>query len=244
MDLHETRASSDLELLAIEMDLLWGTGAGPQLVLACARDGVRARIGNQIASDVARTLTTEIGSAPSGTDPDAPPPQVEHWRMLVENALGVAVTLAPGSGPSYLIERDVRFPATAVLVRSDTTDLASVRHANPGNWADDEWRDLLGGHLGPWVMAMQRERVISICHTPVSNAVAAEAGVWTHPDFRGQGHAAAATAEWAALMRPTGRLLFYSTSWTNRASQRVAARLGLRRMGHLCQFQSLSNGDG
>ena len=104
-----------------------------------------------------------------------------------------------------------------------------MRHANPGNWADDEWRDLLDLRLGPWVMAMQRERVISICHTLVSNSIAAEAGVWTPADFRSKGHGAATTAEWAALMRPTGRLLFYSTSWTNRASQRVAARLGRRR---------------
>ena len=43
-------------------------------------------------------------------------------------------------------------------------------------------------------MATQREQVISIRHTPVSNAIAAEVGVWTHPDFRGQGHAAAAAA--------------------------------------------------
>jgi hypothetical protein len=78
----------------------------------------------------------------------------------------------------------------------------------------------------------------------VSNSIAGEAGVWTHPDFRGQGHAAATTAEWAALMRPTDRLLFYSTSRTNRASQRVAAHLGLRRIGFLWQLQSVRNGGG
>jgi hypothetical protein len=42
--------------------------------------------------------------------------------------------------------------------------------------------------------------------------------------FRGQGHAAAVTAAWASLMRPTGRSLSYSTSRTNMSSQRVAAR--------------------
>ena len=78
----------------------------------------------------------------------------------------------------------------------------------------------------------------------MSNSIAGEAGVWTHPDFRGQGHAAATTAEWAALMRPTDRLLFYSTSRTNRASQRVAAHLGLRRIGFLWQLQSVRNGGG
>lgn len=86
-------------------------------------------------------------------------------------------------------------------------------------------------------MALHRERVISICHMPVSNAAAAEAGTWTHPEFRGRGHASATTAEWAALQRPSGRLLFYSTSFTNRSSQSVAARLNLRPIGYLWQLQ-------
>ncbi|MBV9601942.1 MAG: SET domain-containing protein-lysine N-methyltransferase [Chloroflexi bacterium] len=132
----------------------------------------------------------------------------------------------------------------AELIRSDSGDPARLRAANPGNWGADEWHDLLDSRLGPWVMAMHGERVISICHTPVANTSAAEAGVWTHPDFRGHGHAAAVTAEWAALMRASGRLLFYSTSRKNRSSQGVAARLGLRRMGYLWQLQSTNRGVG
>lgn len=38
MDVHDRRWLRCLELLQIEMDLLWGTEAGPELVLACARD--------------------------------------------------------------------------------------------------------------------------------------------------------------------------------------------------------------
>jgi predicted GNAT family acetyltransferase len=86
-------------------------------------------------------------------------------------------------------------------------------------------------------MARQSGRVISICHTPASNPRAAEGGVWTHPDFRGQGHAAATTAEWAALLRPSGRLLFYSAARTNHSSQAVAARLRLRPIGWLWQLR-------
>lgn len=100
MDVRETRASSDVELLQIEMDLLWGTDARPELVLACARDGVHARIGNQVASDLARALTAEIGGEASSTEPDAPPSQLERWRMLVENALGMAVRLRLGLAPA------------------------------------------------------------------------------------------------------------------------------------------------
>jgi RimJ/RimL family protein N-acetyltransferase len=245
MDREKTRALSGVELLQIQMDLRWGSEAGPELVLACARDGVRARIGKQVPPEVASILAAEIeGSASPGGEPAAPPPQLERSRVVLEDALGSAVRLAPGSGPSYLIQPGVSFRPTAQLVRSDSADPGPLRAANPGNWGADEWQDLLDGRLGAWVMATHGDQVISICHTPIANATAADAGVWTHPDFRGHGHAAATTAEWAALMRPSGRLLFYSTSRTNRASQRVAARLGLRHIGYLWQLQSMSSANG
>ena len=122
------------------------------------------------------------------------------------------------------------------LVRSDAGEVESLRAANPGNWEPDEWAHLLEGRLGPWVMAVRDGQVISICHTARRRALGAEAGVWTRPEFRGQGHAAAVTAAWAALMRPTGRHLFYSVARTNVSSQRVAARLGLRPIGWLWQL--------
>jgi RimJ/RimL family protein N-acetyltransferase len=254
--LQEGGERGDLELLQIEMDLLWGpqtgteaglevgTDAGPDLVLASAPDGVRARIGRRVPPHVARALGAHIEADSPRPLASGPPSELERWRLLLEDALGTAVPLAPGSGPSYLIHAGVSFPATAELVRSDDPGHEALRHANPGNWGPDEWQQLLNADLGPWVMARHGQQVISICHTPRSNSVAAEAGTWTHPDFRGQGHAAAATAAWAALMRPTGRVLFYSTSWTNRSSQGVAARLGLRRIGYLWQLRSVSTATG
>ena len=224
---------NDLQLLEIEMDLLWGAQAGPELVLAHVREGVRSRLGTHAPPEFARALAAEIDGAQPVVDSNTPPPQVERWRILLEDALGAAVRLAPGFGPSYVIHPDVTFRATTELVRSDANDLAALRTANPGKWGADEWHLLLDGHLGPWVMpgtARHGERIVSICHTSASNARAAEAGVWTHPEFRGHGHAAATTAEWAALLRPGGRVLFYTTSRTNRASQRVAARLDLYRV--------------
>src|SRR5690348_2203620 len=245
MDLDKTRVLSDLELLDIQVDMLWASRAGPELVIICARDGVRVRIGPQVALEVARTMSAQIEEdAPCVEDVAAPPAQMERLRSVLEDALGAAVRLAPGSGPTYLIEPGVSFRTMAELIRSDTADPAQLRAANPGSWGADEWQELLDGRLGPWVMARHTGRVSSICHTPVADAIAADAGVWTHPDFRGQGHAAATTAEWADLLRPTGKLLFYSTSRTNRSSQRVAARLGLRRIGFRWQLQSMNPGAG
>jgi hypothetical protein len=109
----------------------------------------------------------------------APPKQLERWRVVLEEALDAAVRLAPGSGPSCLIEPGVSFRTNAELVTSDTYDPWPLRGANPGNWAAGEWQELLDGRLGPWVMARHGERVISICHTALLNDHAAEVGVWT-----------------------------------------------------------------
>ena len=95
---------------------------------------------------------------------------------------------------------------------------------------------LLDGVLGPWAMARIDGRIVSICHCARLADKGAEAGVWTDPDFRGRGHAAAVVAEWASLLAPTGRHLFYSTFRENRSSQRVAARLGARQIGCLWEI--------
>jgi GNAT superfamily N-acetyltransferase len=118
------------------------------------------------------------------------------------------------------------------MARSDAAPDAALRGLNPGNWAPDEWDDLLDGVLGPWAMAVVDGRAASICHTPLPmTARAAECGVWTDPAYRGRGYAAAVTAAWADILQPSRRALFYSTDAGNRASQRVAARLQLRPLG-------------
>lgn len=99
------------------------------------------------------------------------------------------------------------------------------------NWSGEEWNALVDGALGPWAMVTGDAQVIAICHSARLTERGAEAGVWTDPDHRGQGHAAAVTAAWASLLAGSGRALFYSTSSTNTSSQRVAARLNLRPIG-------------
>ena len=88
------------------------------------------------------------------------------------------------------------------------------------------------GALGPWVIATESGRVISICHTALPlTPQSAECGVWTDPGFRGRGYTATVTAEWAAMLKAPGRVLFYSTDVENLSSQRVAQRLRLPVIG-------------
>jgi RimJ/RimL family protein N-acetyltransferase len=235
-----TAGLSDLDLLQIEMEI-WSSDArqrvgGPDLVIASSAIGSQAAIGEAVPADLAAALEELVASAPVSRDLRSPPPVLEDCRQLLEARLG-PMEMRPSSGPSYVVPETVEFYSRATLVRSDATDLSALRDANPGNWGVQEWDQLLDGRLGPWVMVTHAGEVISICHTPASSARGAEAGTWTREDFRGQGHAAAATAAWASLVRPSGRVLFYSTSRTNVSSQRVAARLGLRPIGWLWQLQ-------
>lgn len=101
--------------------------------------------------------------------------------------------------------------------------------------------DVLYAELRDWVpglaarqpcFAMARDgRAVAICASSRLTPRAAEAGVETIAEYRGQGLGAAVVAAWAARVRNLGLLPLYSTAWDNLASQGVARRLGLVRYG-------------
>jgi RimJ/RimL family protein N-acetyltransferase len=225
--------ADDLELLAIQGEGSFdGRGRIARaygVTIACAAASPADRQALWIGAEVPERLVPELRAifqaAGPAQDPAQPPPALEPCARL----LGAG--LSRSAGPSFLIEGTP--PQSPFhLIRSDASARDRLREANPGNWHPVEWGELLQGRLGPWVMAIEGDLVVSICHTPTPvTARAAECGVWTLPGFRGRGYAAAVTAEWAALLRPSGRNLFYSTDGDNRASQAVTRRLNLRLLG-------------
>lgn len=208
-----------------------GRHTGPHhLVIGTAADGQVCVVGRDVPDSLAADLADVVASAPVRADASRPPAALDRCQRMLGDALD-PVELS--SGPSYLISGLIGAESTVDIVGSGDADIDVLRAANPGNWEPDEWDGLLDGTLGPWAMAIHHDQVIAICHTPARSDQGAEAGVWTHPDFRGRGHAAAVTAAWAAIMAPAGQYLFYSTFADNLSSQRVAARLGLRPIGWL-----------
>lgn len=210
--------ANELELLAIQSE---GSIAGWYGVKIASSPAGQAL---WIGADVPDALATELAAT---FDPDQEPAvSLAHCQQLLDD--GRALTSA--AGPSYLI--DAVPPSPLHVERSDAPLLPALRDANPGNWHPVEWNELLDGTLGPWAIALDHGLVVSICHTPVPlTARGAECGVWTAPPFRGRGYAAAVVAEWAAILKPSGRHLFYSTRADNYSSQRVAQRLQLRLLG-------------
>ena len=221
---------SDLELLEIQMLDPSGRALAGLRGFLIARTAATEEIwiGSRVPEDLAAALRDRCRSAGPG-DPAGPPPALADCQQLL-SARGWKTRRQ--DGPSYVIEKPAGWSSGATIERSDGPPPERLRRSNPGNWEPIEWNELLDGDLGPWTMATEGARVISICHTPrPMTAAAAECGVWTDPAFRGRGHAAAVTDAWAAMLLPSGRHLFYSTRADNISSQRVAARLGLRPIG-------------
>lgn len=242
--------ATDFELLKIELDTLWlrddrgrlltdrepNGRVAPFLVIASSHDGRIVEIGSRVPDALAAELRA-AGLSDPPSDPSVPPAGMPRCAQLLEAAVGPVET---SSGPCYVIPSAPTFTSAAAIRRSNDAVIEGLRHMNPprANWSGEEWNSLVDGALGPWVMATVDAQVIAICHSARLTQRGAEAGVWTDPDHRGQGHAAAVTAAWASLLAGSGRCLFYSTSSTNTSSQRVAARLNLRPIGWTWQLAS------
>jgi hypothetical protein len=79
----------------------------------------------------------------------------------------------------------------------------------------------------PIMAVMHDGYPVSVCFCARKTDEAAEAGLETAAEFRGQGFAPRVTAAWARAIKESGRVPLYSTSWTNTASLAVARKLVL-----------------
>lgn len=234
---------SELELLEIEIETLWPIddrrrlrrtpeqgGPLPLLAVGVWREERTMAIANDLAETTVTALAEIVKAGVASHDPFVAP---SYLSSCVD---ALAVSHGPvqiAGGPSYIVPPETRSSSGAVIHSEGVGKASALLKVPPASakWEPDEWRLLLAGNLGPWAIATVDGSIVAICHSARLAARGAEAGVWTAPAFRGQGHAAAVTAAWANLLRASGRHLFYSTSSTNLASQRVAARLNLRPIG-------------
>lgn len=227
----------------------------PHLVIATATDGQCAAFGSEVPDALALQLRALIDEGVRSTDPSTPPEAIPKCTQLLESAVG-PVELE--SGPSYWIPSPTlyaSYASDAAIIRSDglrnepltppegaktppASTTGTMVHADHRLWSEKEWRDLIDGALGPWAMAVDGGRVVSICHSSRLSDRAATAGTWTAPDHRGRGLAAATTAAWSTLFDRTTHDLFYSTAADNHSSQNVAKRLNLRQIGWLWGLSS------
>lgn len=145
---------------------------------------------------------------------------------LAERLSAILAAFAPVErvwiGPAFVCP--VGLPNEESAVRVDRTN-AELLGPHFEDWRIDAEKGV------PMAVSLQDGRAVSVCCSVRLSDQAHEAGVETHPDFRGRGHGARAVAAWANGVRERRRVPLYSTSWENGASRRLAARLGLMHFG-------------
>ena len=134
---------SDLELLRIELDVLWGD-EGPDrravqagVLIGVTGQGCASVVGGRLPPVVAAELGATVAGAAAPPPGAATPPVVSDCRRLLEDALGPVVV---ESGPSYLVPPGTTFRAAAVIRRSDDgKGIEGLTSLNPSVWPAGEW---------------------------------------------------------------------------------------------------------
>lgn len=197
-----------------------GGGPAPRFFLGRTADGNAWWFRHDLSAALRADLEALCASEPAAAAvPDGPEGGAEAYVALLSRDGPVRKTWA---GPAY------HFPAILPddggAVRVISAD-ASVLSPYLAEWISDVVT------AAPMVAALDGGKAVSVCCSVRVTERAHEAGVETHPDFRGRGHAALAVAGWARAVREMGRVPLYSTSWENVASRALARKLGLIRYG-------------
>ena len=200
--------------------------------LSRSRAGHVVRIRHDVCEESARAIERLAVTEPPLGDPKAPPLYAEEYRRLLSTEAPVEQSDA---GPIWVVPEPLDFQHPAALVRSGTAEgdqlvARLAEHGMPAAMLGMGFVDT-GELWEPWCIALDGDEIASVAFTVGSTPLSAEVGVATMPAFRGRGFAAAAVAGWASLPALRGCHRFYSTSWSNVASQRVVERLGLRLIG-------------
>jgi RimJ/RimL family protein N-acetyltransferase len=206
--------------------------AGPRLHFAGCAEGALACLRHDVDDEAAARVMAFVEAAPPWSDPDTPPSGLDEILALFARAAPVAI-----DGPEivFRLPNGLAFEHAATLVSSDSAQGEALLQrltddGLPASLVEAGFLDL-GDFWWPWCVALDGDDIAAMAFATNLAQSGAEIGVFTFPDFRGRGFAAASTAGWSSLKSLEGRELIYSTRLTNASSRRVAARLGLKVAG-------------
>ena len=202
---------------------------GPRAFIAGCAAGNLVHVRVDIAASVAAEIAALVAAEPPWIDPGASPGCVGQVARL----LGLPADCGE-VGFNYALPPREAAPGVR-FVCCDTGEgdrlLAALRrdgvpaHLLAAGFAsvEDFW--------APWCVAIEDGVIAAIAFAARLAPRSAAVGVYAFPGYRGRGLAASVTARWTGLTALADHALFYGTSAANVSSQRVAARLGLPRIG-------------
>jgi hypothetical protein len=217
-------AASDLDLARLRVRVLFDLDARgrmaavrdfegrppPRLHLTRTAAGTVALPRHDLGSDLVQALEAEAAAEPAGGDLAAPPARLEAYRRLL------APVRRETSGPCYLLPADVPWPEGVVRIEPSNASLLRQHY----RWALERPQD-----YSPLVAAVEDGAAVALAHSSRRPPPGAECGVETVEAYRRRGHGARVAAGWAHLLGGAGITPFYSTSWDNEASRRIAESL-------------------
>ncbi len=126
-------------------------------------------------------------------------------------------------GPAYYFpSRQVDVTTSTVVIGRNNTELLMAHFPRIASRVPQN---------APCVAFVQDGRAVAVCRTVRKSPRGAEAGVSTVESYRGRGFGSGVTRKWASMVRNAGVVPFYSTSWENIASQRLADHVGFVQFG-------------
>ena len=246
MNEHAYSASTadDLRLLQVDIDTMFVMSAsgrierendpdrssGPRVFFVGCPFGNLIRVRYDL-DDVAMRILEVAAEEPPWHDPDAMPACAEKIVELLSDGQAAAVSTAL----VYQLPNGLRYEHPGAIVRGDSDEgrqmLARLADRGMPDYMQTAGFKGAGDFWEPWCVAMDNGEIASMAFAARLGVSGAELGVYTFPKYRSRGLAAAVTAAWSSMRSLNQRALFYSTSKSNRSSQRVTARLGLRLIG-------------
>jgi GNAT acetyltransferase len=242
---HRDATTDDLRLLEIDIDTTFvmsptrrilrendpDRSPGPRVSFVGCPFGNITRVRFDVDDRIADKILEVAAKEPPWSDPDVMP-RCSH--QIIE-FFSDAPPPAPERYLIYRLPNDVSYAHRATIVRGDSEQgrqlLAHLAESAMPDYMVAAGFKSIADFWEPWCVALDAGEIASMCFAARLGAKGAEAGVYTFPQYRGRGLAAAVTASWSSMPALKDRALFYSTSTSNRSSQRVAARLGLRQIG-------------
>lgn len=185
----------------------------PRFFLARTAAGNLWRTRYDLPAELAAELERLARDEPTSRDLRELPRHVAKYTELLEQHAPLSNTHA---GPAYYLP-ELDAPVGTVTITSENATLLQAHYPYTMSMLAER---------GPVVVAVAEGVAIAACYSARVTVQAAEAGVATEEAYRRQGYAAQTVRGWAAGIRATGRIPFYSTSWENVGSQAVAAKLG------------------
>jgi hypothetical protein len=193
----------------------WDGGTPARFFLMRTADDIICRFRADVPDNLARTLEELCSQEPRGRELGKLPVHHLRYRTLLSSHAPVE---AVSGGPAYIFTQAVAGSVAPIAIDERNADLL---RGGLEDWIPDV------PHRRPFMAMVEDGRAVAVCASVRISTAVHCAGVETRPEYRRRGHAGNAAAGWGRAVRALGATPFYSTSWDNIASQRVAERLGL-----------------